>query len=83
MLEALDLSAQEPSPEAFLDILTSTAPRGVYRSAEDGDPLMTLCSAVVDLTSGEVMLAPRGENRVRLPLADLAAGRGTAWPERA
>jgi hypothetical protein len=83
VLEALDLSAQEPSPEAFLDILTSTAPRGVYRSAEDGDPLMTLCSAVVDLTSGEVMLAPRGENRVRLPLADLAAGRGTAWPERA
>jgi hypothetical protein len=83
VLDALDLSAEEPSPEAFLDILTSTAPRGVYRSAEDGDPLMTLCSAVVDLTSGEVMLAPRGENRVRLPLADLAAGRGTAWPERA
>lgn len=83
VLDTLDLSAQEPSPEAFLDILTSTPPRGVYRSAEDGDPLMTLCSAAVDLISGEVILVPRGENRVRLPLADLAAGRGTARPDPA
>lgn len=44
---------------------------------------MTLCSTAVDLTSGEVILQARGETRVRLPLADLAAGRATALPEPA
>lgn len=83
VLDALDLPAGEPSPESFLDILTSTAPRGVFRSAANGDPLMTLCSAAVDLTSGEVIVAPRGQARIRLPLADLAAGRGTVRAESA
>ena len=75
LLDAVTVPAAEPSPDWFLDILTSAAPDGVYRSAEHGDPLMTLCSAVTDLTAGEVTLQPRGGPRVRLPLADLAAGR--------
>jgi hypothetical protein len=78
VLDALPLPAAEPSPDWFLDILTSAAPDGVYRSAEHGDPLMTLCSAATDLTASEVTLQPRGGPRVRLPLADLAAGRLTA-----
>lgn len=78
LLDALTVPAAEPSPDWFLDILTSAAPHGVYRSAEHGDPLMTLCSAATDLTAGEVTLQPRGGPRVSLPLADLAAGRLTA-----
>ncbi len=77
VLDALGVPAAEPSPDWFLDILTSAAPDGVYRSAEHGDPLMTLCSAATDLTAGEVTLQPRGSPRMRLPLADLAAGRLT------
>jgi hypothetical protein len=77
VLDALTVPAAEPSPDWFLDILTSAAPDGVYRSAEHGDPLMTLCSAATDLTAGEVTLQPRGSPRVTLPLADLAAGRLT------
>lgn len=77
VLDAVTVPAAEPSPDWFLDILTSAAPDGVYRSAEHGDPLMTLCSAAADLTAGEVTLQPRGGPRVRLPLADLAAGRPT------
>jgi hypothetical protein len=77
LLDALTPPAAEPSPDWFLDILTSAAPGGVYRGAVDGDPLMTLCSAAADLTAGEVTLQPRGGPRVRLPLADLAAGRPT------
>ena len=38
---------------------------------------MTLCPAATDLTAGEVTLQPRGGPRVRLPLADLAAGHQT------
>jgi hypothetical protein len=77
VLDALTDPAAEPSPDWFLDILTAAAPDGVYRSAEHGDPLMTLCSAATDLTAGELTLQPRGSPRVRLPLADLAAGRMT------
>jgi hypothetical protein len=77
LLDALAIPAAEPSPDWFLDILTSAAPHGVYRSAVQGDPLMTLCSAATDLTAGEVTWQSRGGPRVRLPLADLAAGRPT------
>jgi len=78
VLEALDFSEEEPSPQSFLDVLTSPAPRGVYRSAGHGDPLMTLCSTAVDLTSGEVTLQPRDRTAVRLRLTDLASGRANA-----
>jgi hypothetical protein len=74
VLDAVTVPAAEPSPDWFLDILTSAAPDGVYRSAEHGDPLMTLCSAATDLTAGTVALQPRGGPRVWLPLADMAAG---------
>lgn len=75
VLDAVTEPAAEPSPDWFLDILTSAGPDGVYRSAQHGDPLMTLCSTATDLTAGEVTLQPRGGARVRLPLAGLAAGR--------
>jgi Acyl-coenzyme A:6-aminopenicillanic acid acyl-transferase len=78
VIEAIGQPLDEPSPDWFLDVLTTPAPRGVYRSATDGDPLMTLCSAAVDLTGAEVTLQPRGVARVRLPLGDLAAGRASA-----
>jgi hypothetical protein len=77
VIEAIGLPPDDPSPDRFLDVLTTPAPHGVYRSAADGDPLMTLCSAAVDLTGAEVTLQPRGGARVRMPLADLAAGRAT------
>lgn len=78
MLEAVDPPSVEPSADWFLDIFTTPAPHGVYRSAAGADPLMTLCSAAVDLTSAEVTLQARGEARVHLPLADFAAGRTSA-----
>jgi hypothetical protein len=74
LLDNIAVPAAEPSPGWFLDLLSLPAPDGVYRSAEHGDPLMTLCSTATDLTAGEVTLQPRGGPRVTLPLADLAAG---------
>ena len=75
VLDALALPDTEPTADWFLDVLTTPAPRGVYRSAEGDDPLMTLCSTSTDLTLGEVTVQPRGGARVTIPLADLCVGR--------
>jgi hypothetical protein len=77
LLDSVALPATEPTPDWFLDLLTSP---GVYRNAHDGDPLMTLCSTAVDLTTAEVTLQPRDGPRVTLPLADLADAPATPPP---
>ena len=39
-----------------------------------GDPAVTLCTSVADLTAGEAVIAARGERPVAIPLPDLAEG---------
>jgi hypothetical protein len=62
------LAALTPPPEGpdvgwFLDVLTGApVPHGVHRSAAGDDPLLTLCTTVVDLTAGNVTLLARGQS---------------------
>lgn len=46
----------------------------VYRSAVDGDALMTLSTVVTDLAAGEVTVVPRGGAPLSARVADLASG---------
>lgn len=60
------LAALTPPPDGpdvgwFLKVLTGgPVPQGVHRSAAGADPLQTLCTTVVNLTSGELTLVARG-----------------------
>ncbi|HET8598789.1 MAG TPA: C45 family peptidase [Segeticoccus sp.] len=61
-----------PDTGWFLDVLAGQEmPQGVFRSARGEDPLMTLCSAVVDVDAARVTLKPRGREPVTLPTKDL------------
>lgn len=72
LLAALEPPADEPDVSWFLRILTgSPAPHGVYRSAANDDPLMTLCTSVADLTSRTVTVQPRDARPATLALKDL------------
>jgi hypothetical protein len=74
LLDALEPPAHEPEVSWFLRILTgSPAPHGVYRSADDDDPLMTLCTSVADLATRAVTLQPRDNNPTTLALKDLTS----------
>ena len=44
------------------------------RDREPGDPAVTLCTFVADLTAGEAVVAARDEQPVAIPLPDLAEG---------
>jgi hypothetical protein len=75
-LSALAVPQTDPGPAWFLSVLADTPlPAGVHRDHQDGDPDVTLCTIVADLTAGEAVLAARGEPPVTIPLRDLAEGR--------
>jgi hypothetical protein len=56
-------------------MVAATAPRGVRRVHEDGDPAVTLCTVIADLTAGAAIFAGRDQQPVTSPLRDLAEGR--------
>ena len=61
--EVLATLATPPNPDVgwFLNVLTGgPVPKGVHRTAAGADPLLTLCTTVVDLTSGELTVLARG-----------------------
>lgn len=71
VLAALRPPLDGPDVGWFLDVLTGgPIPHGVHRSAVGGDPLLTLCTTVVNLTAGEITLAARG-NTPRTFAADV------------
>lgn len=73
--EGLVSAAADVGAEWFLEVMAEQhAPTGVLRSAEGGDPLMTLCTTVVDLAAGEITFQPRGQGPVTLPAAAYVAG---------
>jgi hypothetical protein len=72
---ALAVPEKDPDPAWFLRILAEAPlPHGVRRDKGPGDPAITLCTFVADLTAGEAVIAARGEQPVAIPLADLAEG---------
>jgi len=75
-LSALAVPEQDPDPAWFLRVLADAPlPDGVRRDREAGDPAITLCTFVADLTAGEAVVAARDEAPVTIPLPDLAEGR--------
>ncbi|MFI2351730.1 C45 family autoproteolytic acyltransferase/hydrolase [Streptomyces sp. NPDC019443] len=80
-LEKLRPEGPTPSSAWFLNTLTGAPlPCGVHRTAADGDPLMTLCTVVADLTADRIVVRGPQGGTAELPLSDFA--RGIA-PERA
>lgn len=74
-LSALAVPEHDPDPAWFLGILAGAPlPDGVRRDAESGDPAITLCTFIADLTAGEAVIAARDEQPVTIPLCDLAEG---------
>jgi Acyl-coenzyme A:6-aminopenicillanic acid acyl-transferase len=74
-LGALAVPEKDPGPAWFLRILADAPlPDGVRRDGGPGDPAITLCTFVADLTAGEAVIAARGERPVAIPLPDLAEG---------
>lgn len=72
VLDQLVPPAAGPDTGWFLDVLAGREmPQGVFRSAYGEDPLMTLCSAVVDVDASVVTLKPRGREPVTLPTREL------------
>ena len=74
-LSALAVPAQDPDATWFLRILAGAPlPDGVRCDEAPGDPAVTLCTFIVDLTVGEAVIAARNEQPVAIPLPDLAEG---------
>ena len=72
LLDALAIPDGGPDEAWLLEVLAKqAAPCGVRRSAVGDDPLMTLCTAVVDLTGNTVTLQRRGGAPVTLQAAEL------------
>jgi len=75
LLSVLGVPEQDPDPSWFLRILAGAPlPDGVRRDNGPGDPSVTLCTFVADLTAGQAVIAAQGEQPVTIPLPDLAAG---------
>jgi hypothetical protein len=75
-LSALRVPEKDPGPAWFLSILADAPlPYGVRRDQGPGDPAVTLCTFVADLTAGQAVVAARDEHPVTIPLPDLAEGR--------
>lgn len=71
-----NVAAPRGGPDSgwFLDILAGEElPDGVFRSAKGRDPLMTLCSTVIEVDAALATLQPRGREPVTLAVADLLA----------
>jgi hypothetical protein len=78
-LSTLAVPERDPDPAWFLRILADTPlPGGVRRDAESGDPAITLCTFIADLTAGQAVIAARDERPVTISLSDLAAGHPNA-----
>jgi Acyl-coenzyme A:6-aminopenicillanic acid acyl-transferase len=74
-LSTLAVPEQDPDPAWFLRILVGAPlPDGVRGDAESGDPAITLCTFIADLTAGQAVIAARDEQPVTIPLCDLAEG---------
>jgi hypothetical protein len=74
-LSTLAVPEQDPDPAWFLCILAGAPlPDGVRRDAESGDPAITLCTFIADLTAGQAVIAARDEQPVTISLRDLAEG---------
>jgi hypothetical protein len=55
-----------------LDVLAGpTDWPALYRSATSPDPLMTLCSILCNVTTGDLTIAPRGGEPVTMPISSL------------
>jgi hypothetical protein len=75
-LSVLEVPEQDPDLAWFLRVLAGAPlPDGVRCDREPGDPAVTLCTFVADLTVGEAVIAARDEAPVTIPLPDLAEGR--------
>ncbi len=74
-LAALGIPVKDPDPAWFLRILAGAAlPEGVRCDPGAGQPAITLCTLVADLTAGEALIAARAARPVAIPLPDLAQG---------
>lgn len=74
-LGSLSTDGPEPSGAWFLNALTGAPlPHGVHRTATGGDPLMTLCTAVADLTADRVLVRGTRGDTAELPLSDFVRG---------
>jgi Acyl-coenzyme A:6-aminopenicillanic acid acyl-transferase len=74
-LSAVAVPEKDPDPAWFLRILAEAPlPDGVRRDRGPGDPAMTLCTFIADLTDGQAVIAARDEQPVTIPLSDLAEG---------
>ncbi|WP_051898441.1 C45 family autoproteolytic acyltransferase/hydolase [Sciscionella sediminilitoris] len=83
VLEALRIPAQGTESAWALEILgVRPVPDGVYRSALDGDPLLTLCTFVAELRTGEITVRPRGRQAVTVPFETFVPGAGRARSSR-
>ena len=75
-LSALEAPAKDPDPAWFLRVLAGAPlPDGVRSDREPGNPAITLCTFIADLTAGEAVIAARDEAPVTISLPDLAEGR--------
>jgi Acyl-coenzyme A:6-aminopenicillanic acid acyl-transferase len=74
-LSAAAVPEKDPDPAWFLRILAEAPlPDGVRRDRGPGDPAITLCTFIADLTGGQAVIAARDEQPVTIPLPDLAEG---------
>ncbi|MER7398260.1 C45 family peptidase [Streptomyces sp. NPDC000151] len=75
VLDRLTAPEKEPGADWFLDVLTGAPlPHGVHRTAAGTDPLMTLCTAVADLTADRVTVRGTDGRTATLPLSAYARG---------
>ena len=75
-LSAFEAPAKDPDPAWFLRVLAGAPlPDGVRSDREPGNPAITLCTFIADLTAGEAVIAARDEAPVTISLPDLAEGR--------
>lgn len=74
-LATLALPEDEPDVDWFLKVLTGAElPDGALRTARGTDPLMTLCTTVTDLDSGDVTLRSHRGDRAETHVDALLAG---------
>ncbi|GAA0485083.1 hypothetical protein GCM10010361_57470 [Streptomyces olivaceiscleroticus] len=74
-LDRLPLPDTEPDADWFLQVLTGAPlPHGVHRTAAGTDPLMTLCTAVADLTEDRITVRGPDGRTAELPLSSYARG---------
>lgn len=72
VLAAVDVTDRSPDVDWFLELLTARPlPNGVHRTAAGNDPLMTLCSVVLDLDRAELTARGHSGRRETVRLSDL------------